>query len=686
MSGPANLVVTDGAGAHQALADLVMAWARDTATGEPRYILELDADHRGAKCGCECPSCGRPLTAVNAAKTEFVRRPHFRHPEGALRDECLVLAARAAALRQLQEDGWLDLPRRRMSARVAGLSGQFHEAWVEEAPVRIRISQVDYRDTATAVITLDDGRRLRVELTGTPGSPDQLTPSGQPVPTIYLAIDDPQLAALAPEELRRRARLQPNELCWHTHWNDVELLAQAEAAARARAHFYFDDIPDGLEIPEGLDPALRRETVLHHEVKRILAEEGRLTVPEVAVEVEVPGLDGQTLHARWVEEEEELRLVNVQLETGYGRLVPDITSEAFGDDGHARHLPLLIEVTVTNPVDEERLGRIRATGESTLEIDLSLAGGRVNRDELKHLVVDEVATKRWLFHPNLEWQRSALLGRLAKQVADEQAERESRERWLAERRAQVLATPVSEVGAEYLDAVMRMLDIGAAGGDTDAVRAARERVADAADKLGMHGYPEAADENLVGHGAILSRVLSIMLGRPVGYRYDNLMGVLNAIRQTSGSRLSTLSIYFIAAKAYPPPLSAEQRAWFDAWAAEVRQSIQAGMTTYLRDPVFDRLLSLLFPEMAAGLAKPFGKLAPGTGVRWDPVRGVFVRPETPERKRAAFLETQPRADSAGPRLQDTRPGDWWLKGRDLEEWKRANPEAARSWFPAPSKR
>ena len=100
----------------------------------------------------------------------------------------------------------------------------------------------------------------------------------------------------------------------------------------------------------------------------------------------------------------------------------------------------------------------------------------------------------------------------------------------------------------------------------------------------------------------------------------------------------------------------------------------------------DRLLSLLFPEMAAGLAKPFGKLAPGTGVRWDPVRGVFVRPETPERKRAAFLETQPRADSAGPRLQDTRPGDWWLKGRDLEECKRANPEAARSWFPAPSKR
>jgi hypothetical protein len=679
MSGPAKLIVTDGAGARQTLADLVMAWARDTATGEPRYILELDADHRGAKCGCECPSCGKPLTAVNAAKTEFLRRPHFRHPEGAQRDECLVLAARAAALRQLQEDGWLDLPRRRMSARVAGLSGEFHEAWVEEAPVQLRISQVDYRDRATAVITLENGRQLRVELTGTPGSPGHLTPSGQPVPTIYLAIDDPQLAALAPEELRRRARLTPNELCWHAHWNDAELLAQAESAARARAHFYFDDVPDGLNLPEGMSPTLRRETVLHHEVKRILEEVGRLTVPEIAVEVELPGVGGQMLHGRWVEEEEELRLECIQLETRYGRLVPDITCESFDSDGHARHLPLLIEVTVTNRVEEERLGRIRATGEATLEIDLSRAGGRVNRDELRRLVVDEVATKRWLYHPDLEWQRSALLGGLAKQVADEQAGLDARAKWLAERRARVLATPVSDIGAEYLDSVTRMLD--AAGDGPGAVRAARELVADAVDKLAMHGYPEAGDENLVGHGAILARVLSIMLRRPVGYRCDNLMGVLNAIRQTSGSRRSMLSIYFIAARAYPPELSTEQREWFDGWAGEVRKSIRAGETTYLRDPAFDRLLSLLFPEMAAGLAKPFGKLAPGAGVRWDQELGMFVRPELPERRRAGFIDSQPRSDGAGTKWLDTKPGDWWLKGRDLEAWKRANPEYARAWFP-----
>ncbi|MDZ7914363.1 MAG: hypothetical protein U5O16_21395 [Rhodococcus sp. (in: high G+C Gram-positive bacteria)] len=681
MSGPAKLVVTDGAGARQVLADFVMAWARDAATGEPRYILELDSRHRGARCGCECPACGKPLTAVNAAREAFLRRPHFRHPKGAQRAECLVLAARAAVLRQLQEAGWLELPRRRMSARVAGLSGEFHEAWVEEAAVRVRISEVDYRDSATAVITLDDGRKLRVELTGTPGGPDPLAPDGQLVPTIYLTIDDPQLAALEPEELRRRARLEPNEMCWRAHWNDARLLDQAEAAARAQAHFYFDDIPPGLDLPEWLDPALRRETVLHYEVKRILESVGRITVPEVAVEVGRPGVGGQTLHRRWVAKGEDLRLASVRLETRYGRLIPDITCESFDADGQPRHLPLLIEVTVTNPIDEVRLGRIRATGKAALEIDLSLAGGRVNRDELVRLVVEEVATKRWLFHPEMERQRCALQDGLAKQVADEQGELDARAKHLAERRAQVLATPVSEIAAEYLDAVTRMYD--AESGDVDGMRVARQLVVDAADKLAMHGYPEAGDENLIGSSSILARVLSIMLGRPVGYRYDNVMGVLNAIRQTSGPRLSTLSIYFIAARAYPLQLSGQEREWFDSWAREVRQSIKAGETRYLRTPVFDRLLSLLFPEMAPGLAMPGGKLAAGSEVQCDQASGKFAPPAVGHRVGVDLVDTQPRPNRGEPKLLDTKPSDGWLKGRDLEAWKRANPEAARSRFHGP---
>ena len=37
--------------AKAALGELVMAWARDIETGEPRYIGEIDDERRGGMCG-----------------------------------------------------------------------------------------------------------------------------------------------------------------------------------------------------------------------------------------------------------------------------------------------------------------------------------------------------------------------------------------------------------------------------------------------------------------------------------------------------------------------------------------------------------------------------------------------------------------------------------------------------------
>ena len=70
--------------------ELVMAWARDRESGEPRYIGELKKEQTGQRCGCECYSCGLALEAVNAGKTEFKLRPHFRHPEGTPKQDCMV--------------------------------------------------------------------------------------------------------------------------------------------------------------------------------------------------------------------------------------------------------------------------------------------------------------------------------------------------------------------------------------------------------------------------------------------------------------------------------------------------------------------------------------------------------------------------------------------------------------------
>ena len=681
MSGLGNLVVQmDGASrARKALAELVQAWARDITTGEPRHILELGAERRGARSGCECPSCGLPLTAVNVAKAEFVKRPHFRHPEGAQRDECLVLAARAAALRQFQEEGWLELPRRQMSARATGLSGHIHEAWVELPPERVRITEVDFRDRAVAVLTLDDGRQLRVELTGTlaGGSDLVLDAGGHPVPTILLDVEDPRLAGMAPDDLRRRLRLLPSGICWRAHWDDVELARQAATAARGRALFYFDEVPDGVDLPATLDPALRRQTLLHHEVMKLLAQSQRLQVPGWVADADATWPDGHVRYRRVEAEPQELALDMVELEERFDHIVPDVTCKAWPVNGGTVMWPLFIEVTVTNQVTAERLERIRDAGRPTLEVDLSLAGGRVDREGLRRLVVEELAVKRWLFHPEQARRAAELRGELAEEAAAAQA--------AADRRTAVRAMPIGDLAHQYLDAAMLLADAEMAEGlegpqppkVTEEARSARAALAEVVEALELHGYPEAGDANLFGAHGMLARILSIQLGRPVGYRVDNVASVLNAIEQSQGVRLSDTSIYLIAARAYRPPLTAKQQSRFEEWASRVRDSLKRGEKIYLRDPRYDRLLSVLFPEMAPALAKPRGKRRLETAHGdWQAAKqsGLLTR------RRATFLEQSPRLDRAQLRYLDTRPGDQWLRGRDLEAWKKANPEWAKHWF------
>jgi hypothetical protein len=122
--------------------DLVMAWASDITTGEPRYIGELKEQQGGASCHCKWLSCHQPLIAVNAGKRFYKRRPHFRHHAGSEKNTCLVLTARAAALSMLQQEGVLQLPQLRKSAVVTGLSGTYHSAWIERPAEQVKIDRV----------------------------------------------------------------------------------------------------------------------------------------------------------------------------------------------------------------------------------------------------------------------------------------------------------------------------------------------------------------------------------------------------------------------------------------------------------------------------------------------------------------------------------------------------------------
>jgi hypothetical protein len=668
--------------AKAALGELVMAWARDIETGEPRYIGEIDAEHRGKLCGCECPSCRLPLTAVNAAKEKVVRRPHFRHPEGAERDECAVLAARAAAMRLLAEEGVIDLPRRRMSASAEGLSGAVHEAWVEVPAQRVRVASIDFRDRTFAVLIMDDGRQLRVALTG--GITEQADDGGETtlVPTITIDVDA-SVAGMDQAEIRKRLRLLPEGICWRSHWNDAELRADAARQATGMAMDALDWLPDDLVLPDDLSPALKRETLLHYEVKRIL---------EGAEKITVPGLDGMeelrtdghpTLQRRWAFSQKVLSLSDTRLEQRMHPLIPDVVTVARRDDGRVFD-PLVIEVTVTNTIDDERRARIREQGVAALEIDLSMTGGRITRDQLHQLVVFEVSAKRWLHYPGLDETRD----KLRKEMEVERELQIEAARIAEERRRRIQETPLRELGARYLSAVERMLEVDGrlpAGPDRDEqLMAARTAVAISVDEMAQRGFREAGDEELLGHHRILSRLLSIKHNRGVGYGFATAAEVLNAIQQSQPMNRHDWTLYLIAAKAYLRNLSDDERVWrwFETWRDGVIEAVKRKDFLYLRSTKYDRLLSLLFPEMANGLAHEFGKRPAVPNLVWDEQKRRFVKTFTETTSRPARFLTQDAAPSDPLAYRSAGSmRDWVFKGAELERWKRLNPEAAAAWEP-----
>jgi hypothetical protein len=132
---------------------------------------------------------------------------HFRHPAGSQKDDCSLVAARLAATRHLLELGVIVLPRRRMSRTAQGFCGKGYEVWVEEPSERVIVVGARLRDHATAILTLDDGRQLLVNLTGLrePGGNDD---GGQAIVT--MSLSDPEIASLGPDEIRARLRILPD--------------------------------------------------------------------------------------------------------------------------------------------------------------------------------------------------------------------------------------------------------------------------------------------------------------------------------------------------------------------------------------------------------------------------------------------------------------------------------------------
>lgn len=579
------------------LDDLVMTWAVDIATKAPRYILELDADHSGGKCNCSCPSCNLSLIAVNAGKSEWKRRPHFRHPEGAAREECRIIAARKAIEAMLGRQERIVLPRRYRTGKVEGLSGTYYDAWVERPAESVGVAQCDFIDEANALLILDDGRRLHVRLVGRgemikdPKGEDHLTAC------IEIQADDPAVAGMAPEEILARLQLVWDEGCWVTHWADGELNAEADAFAKEKATDALDWIGAG-DLPDDLSPAERRETLLHREVKAILERERRIRVPELTVEALWQRANDFIDRRSWSSPDVELRLSSVELEVHLGRSVPDVVVTWVEKDGWSRSM--LIEVTVTNPITDERIERLSSFGWPALEIDISRMGGSVTREEFTRLVVDEVAGKRWLYHPGLDEERASLI--LAMQQEEVHAVEMERQQQA------LLDVPAAEWAKRYLDAFRRRWQeqqlFSEGHPDTEAWRQAQADVSEAIRGLAAHGYPASLlDEHPLR--TMIARILSLHDGIGIEYRTD-IWGVINAILSDGARARKWHTLYLIAAKIYPPDLPGDLQEKVEAWRRDVVESIRKAEEAYVRETTYDRLLGLMFPEISPALNEPFG--------------------------------------------------------------------------------
>ncbi len=160
---------------------------------------------------------------------------------------------------------------------------------------------------------------------------------------------------------------------------------------------------------------------MHLIAKQILEEEKWIRLPDLIGTARTTLQDGEPLTASESYPGAMVQLNDVVLEKGMGRTRPDVIAQ-MREFSPWEAGPILIEVMVTNAITEERMQRIRQNNLPTLEIDIRQLGGKVSRSEYARLVVDEVAGKRWLYHP-----AEVLLSQRAAVTLSQQASERNRE-------------------------------------------------------------------------------------------------------------------------------------------------------------------------------------------------------------------------------------------------------------------
>jgi hypothetical protein len=252
-------------------------------------------------------------------------------------------------------------------------------------------------------------------------------------------------------------------------------------------------------------------------------------------------------------------------------------------------------------------------------------GGTITRSALADFVVNETAAKRWLHHPGAAWAVDLLNAQL-----DEEGAQQDELRLAIESVA--YDNPPETWGALFLEAATLMFQARQASRQLQSADADRheEELRAAAIALACHGYPEAGDPGLYGAPAmLLERLLSIRDDTGVGYAEGSCWEVISSIRQDGTGVRQWHPVYLMAIRVYAPTLTALQKLSIAKWRDEVADSVRLGYDMYVRDGRYDRLLALLFPEMAERLRMPQRAPARTAAAPSIPVSAPASRPPQP---------------------------------------------------------
>lgn len=137
------------------------------------------------------------------------------------------------------------------------------------------------------------------------------------------------------------------------------------------------------------------ETALHLLAKEIIAASRLIKIPQDN-SIPVPALNTR------IQIEKDKRIVTngvvkidkvfVEREGIRNGFIPDIVIQSGNKF-------LIVEVCVTNPINEEKYIKIRQNNEHTIEINLSEDDALKSYKELEYKLLEDIACKKWIYHP-----------------------------------------------------------------------------------------------------------------------------------------------------------------------------------------------------------------------------------------------------------------------------------------------